>query len=280
MAPPSSEGLVYTASEDGIALTGIAIRPGDGPIRPVAIVWMHGNTGSFCDYPYVTLGRALARRGYCFVSGNSRGHDIGATLWQVATDRPIAGGSAWERLEESPHDLAAWVDLAMEGDARGVVLVGHSLGAVKVIRYQAERQDPRIAGVALASPDLHGHWPGEIVERARRLVTEGRATELLPPLMGAHWYRLSAGNVVSRATVQAQTYTADPAGPSIARLRLPLLALYGDRDVGGEAELATIRAAARAARVTSHLIAGADHVYTGREEEAAALIAGWAESLL
>ncbi len=96
--------------------------------------------------------------------------------------------------------------------------------------------------------------------------------------MGAHWYRLSAGNVVSRATVQAQTYTADPAGPSIARLRLPLLVFYGDRDVGGEVELATIRAAARAARVTTHLITGADHVYTDREEEAAALIAGWAES--
>jgi alpha-beta hydrolase superfamily lysophospholipase len=156
MAARPSEELVYTTSEDGIALTGVTIRPSDGPIRPVAIVWIHGNTGSFSDYPYVAVGRALARRGYHFVSGNSRGHDIGATLWRLTTDRPVAGGSAWERLEESPRDLAAWVGLAMERDARAVALVGHSLGAVKVIRYQAERQDPRIAGVALASPTCTG----------------------------------------------------------------------------------------------------------------------------
>lgn len=81
------------------------------------------------------------------------------TPWRTPQDMPTGGGSAWERLEEAPRDLAAWVDLAAPLGAGGVVLAGHSSGAQRVVLYQAERQDTRVVGLALASPDLRGVLP-------------------------------------------------------------------------------------------------------------------------
>ena len=65
-----------------------------------------------------------------------------------------------------------------------VVLFGRSSGAVRVVRYQAERQDPRVAGLVLGSPPMHPRFDTrrypEAVALAERLVAEGRGDDLLP----------------------------------------------------------------------------------------------------
>jgi pimeloyl-ACP methyl ester carboxylesterase len=275
-----SEELVFIESEDGLSQTGAAIRPVDSPSRPVAVVWIHGNTGKFCDYPYITIGRAMAEQGYLFITGNTRGHDISATLWKMPEDKSVAGGSTWELYEESPYDIGAWVNYAAGLGVQKAILVGHSLGAAKVIYYQALRQDSRVGGIVAASPDLRGHWSAQLVSEAQRLVTAGQGTELLPPLMGAFWYRLSARNIVSRSTVLSQTYLSETGVPHIAEIGSPLLAFFGGHDVGGVNELDIIRkSAVKASRIDTHLIENADHVYTGYESQAANLIATWIEAL-
>jgi pimeloyl-ACP methyl ester carboxylesterase len=275
----TTEELVFTHTEDGLGLTGLLIRPTTAA-SVVAVVWIHGNTGAFYDWPYVTIGRALAKHGYAFVTGNTRGHNISATLWRLPEDIPTAGGSAWERLEDAPYDIAAWVDFMVAQGFQRIVLVGHSQGAAKVIAYQAQRGNGCVAGVAAASPDLHGHWPSDLVAAAERLVTEDRGAELLLPLPDAPWYQLSAQNVVSRARILSQIYQADHGSPAIAQLQCPVLAFFGTADLGGAAELASIRQSAHyAAHVETVLLEGADHVYTGREHEAASLIANWITTL-
>jgi pimeloyl-ACP methyl ester carboxylesterase len=267
------ERLLHVETEDGVALAGAVVAP-DSETSRAAIVWIHGNTGSFHDHPYVVVARELAARGYAVVLGNTRGHGVANSLWNVREDREIAGGSAWEQLEEAPRDVAAWVDEAARLGAGGVVVVGHSHGATKAVLHAAERADERVGGVVLASPDLHGHW-SNVVREAEQLVSAGRSEELLPPLMGAPWYRLTAANVVSRVRVAGRAYAPD--GP-IASIRSPLLAFFAARDVGGEAELETIRGGAAQAEVQTAMLSGGDHVYTDAEAEAAELIARWIEA--
>lgn len=275
-----SEELVFIESEDGLSLTGAVIRPEDSPGHPIAVVWIHGNTGKFYDYPYIAVGRAIAEQGYIFITGNTRGHDISATLWKMPEDREVAGGSAWEIYEESPYDIGAWVNYAAGLGVQKVILVGHSLGAAKVIYYQALRQDSRVGGIVAASPDLRGHWSAQLVADAQRLVTAGQSTELLPPLMGAFWYRLSAQNIASRSRVLSQTYLSETGVPNIAEIGSPLLVFFGSHDVGGANELDMVRKnAVKSSRVDTHLIENADHVYTGYESQAANLIATWIETL-
>lgn len=270
------ETLVYTESEDGFDLEGIAIRPNATEAAPLSIVWIHGNTGNFYFYPYIVIGRQLAERGYNFFCGNTRGHDVTVSLWNIKENHDAAGGSAWEQLEDSPHDVAAWVNMAAE-NGQAVVLVGHSQGAAKVAYYQALRQDKRVKAIALASPDLHGHWSDELVAQARQLVAEGKGDELLPPLMNASWYRLSAKNVASRAAVLSKMYDDEA---FIRQLQCPILAFFGGAgDVGAQPELDTIRRNAPHSIVTTQLLPNADHVYIGQETAVVDALTNWIKTL-
>ncbi len=65
-------------------------------------------------------------------------------------------GGGWERFDESPRDVAAWVGFAVDLGFEGVALLGHSLGALKVCYYQALRQDPRVAGLTRIIHDASG----------------------------------------------------------------------------------------------------------------------------
>jgi pimeloyl-ACP methyl ester carboxylesterase len=290
--PASTEEIVYTTSEDGFLLEGLRIRPGgetanDRP--PAAVVWIHGNAGRFYDYPYVSVGRALAGAGYAVISANTRGHDISAFVWRAAGGRPtpwespqgmpVGAGSGWDALEEASRDLAAWVDLAGSESATGrVVLVGHSSGAQRVVLYQAERQDRRVTGLVLASADLTGFMPPGQLAEAQRMVAEGRGMEVLPAQPFAPWYRQSALSVAGRhAVLSHMLESADDAPATLARVTCPILALYGTKEPGGaQGMLQTIRARATAAAgVETRLIEGADHIYSGQEEELARTIGGW-----
>jgi len=281
MTANHTEELVYATTEDGLLLEGVAMRPTGVPIRPVSVVWIHGNAASFAAPGYVRVGRALAALGHPVVIGNTRGHDVAATLWRADGGMPAGGGAGWERLEEAPHDLAAWVEVAAaELGAGGVVLAGHSSGAQRVVLYQAERQDGRVAGLALASPDLRGFFaPGEL-EEARRMVAEGRGMDVTPAQPWAPWYRQSAQTVVGKADILSRMLETEDGEPTIAAIRCPVLAFCGSREPRTEATLEAIRRQARsAARVETEVVAEADHFYTGREQEVAAVIARWAAAL-
>ncbi|MGH2459314.1 MAG: alpha/beta hydrolase [Chloroflexota bacterium] len=277
------EELVYTHAEDGLLLEGAVIRPGTESRQPLPIVWIHGLTGKFYSPSVVKIGRGLAERGYTFVTGNNRGHDFGAVCRTSDGQRMIQGGG-WERFDESPRDVAAWVSFAVGLGFGDVALLGHSLGALKVCYYQAERQDPRVAGLIAASPPLRaGNLNAEILAKARQLVEEGRGMDLLPwesfPAgAGTH----SAQTYVNRDQVNIDVYGWQKSDPEVSEVRCPLLAFFGTEEawVGSAAELEIIRKnATRAARVTTHLFEGADHSYTGHEAEVAATVGEWVAGL-
>lgn len=282
MANHWTEEIVYIATEDNIQLAGAVISPDEDNISQATIIWIHGNAASFYDRPYVLIGRELARLGYTVVLGNTRGHDIATTLWKADDNSPMAGGggSGWERMEESPLDLVAWIEFATTRSSRPVLLAGHSKGAQKALLYAAERPTSQLSGVALISPDLHGlRIPGDL-EAARALLAEGRGMEVIPAQSWAPWYRQSAQTVVSHTELADRLLTTENGTPIIASIRIPLFATFGGDERNASAELANIREKATAApHVTTEIIAGADHFYREREADVARAIALWASAL-
>jgi pimeloyl-ACP methyl ester carboxylesterase len=277
MTPSHTEELIYATTEDGLLLEGIAMKPAS-TAQSAAIIWIHGNAASFSAPGYVRVGRALADLGYRAVIGNTRGHDIACTLWHADASLPSGGGAGWERLEEAPRDLAAWVEIATSLGAERVVLVGHSTGAQRVVLYQSERQDSRVAGLVLASPALHDFLPPGELDAAERMVKEGHGLDVTPAQPWAPWYRQSAETVTGKAAILAHMLEADAEGrpPIIAGIHNPILAFCGTREPQSEAALETItRAAVFAASVDRETLADADHFYSQHEADAAALIARW-----
>lgn len=175
--------LLHARTADGLLHTGALFRPADGTASQHAVLWLRGGGQHFAYPSYLCIGRALARHGHGFLSANTRGHDLGSQL-AVRGGRAILGGTWWERLDESPLDLAAWIDcLADLGFAR-VVLAGHSLAGWKAASYQAQRRDPRVRGLVIAStpvrpPNIALLDEQPLLARAECMVAVGRGDALL-----------------------------------------------------------------------------------------------------
>jgi pimeloyl-ACP methyl ester carboxylesterase len=282
MAKAYSEEIVYVDTEDGLVLEGVVVRPTAASPRPVAVVWVHGLTGRFYARSSILTGRDLAAAGYTFVSGNNRGHDFGARIPRNDGE-PILAGGGWERFDESPYDVDAWITFATSLGFERVVLIGHSLGALKVAHYQALRQDPRVAGLVAASAALPAARPDpELVALAERMEAEGRGQDLLPwgsSRAGAGTH--SAATFLNRVQTGLDQYGLNDPEPAIGKVRCPVLAFFGTvQDTGTEADLELIRRNARSAeRVDTAIVEGADHVYTGRESAVARVIADWLGTL-
>ncbi len=289
-----TEEIVFTDSEDRLALHGLFFRPAS-PTASLPILWLHGLYTAFYDNAYVALGRELAGRGYLFLSVNTRGHGFGAAL-RSPEGRPVTGGSAFERLQESPRDVAGWVDFLAASGHRRIILSGHGLGARKAAFYLAERQDARVAGLITASPIIVKHPPGTpadddrgLLATARQMVSAGQERELLPwPHEGCS---MSAATYLDHEDPEGPfSNIFDVTGhsrttPLVADLKVQVLAFFGSlerspdgRDRGGE--LGLLRHNARSSPgVTITLVRGADHWYTGRITAVADVIAKFVMSL-
>jgi alpha-beta hydrolase superfamily lysophospholipase len=233
----------------------------------LAAVIVHGSGGN-CAAPWV---RAYAERfaalGLPVLAANNRGHDIVASA-------PGLGyiGNAFERMDDCRLDLAATIAAALDRDATRVVLIGHSLGAVKALYYQGETADDRVAGIVATSPPRLSYSffiaseDGPVfrgyIDRANALVAVGQGSTLLDatfPLVTLY---------------SAATYL-DKHGPHenanvirhAPRITCPLLLMSGTAEVhtrlrGFPAEL---HAAATGARSREfHMIDGAGHDYADK----------------
>ena len=280
MSRDCTQTLAATETEDGLELHGALILP-VGRRPKLVFVWIHGFGANFYFPPYLRLGEAVATRNYAFLVGNTRGHDFG-TLLQPRGRAPYFGGAAWERLEESQHDMAAWINFAERRGFAGVALAGHSIGAVKVTAYQAQQQDPHVLGVVLASPPLRPGWdtrayPAALAE-AEQMVAQGRPEELF----AGPWGPVSAQTYLSFDRFSFDQFGRKTASPNLGHIRGPLLVVLGtnEEQVVVPDDLEVIRRnAAGAARLETHVIAGADHFYAGQEQQVAAILTRWADTL-
>ncbi len=244
---------------------------------------MHGYTGNFSEQHQTRIGRYLAARGHTFMSGNNRGHDFGVRLVGEPGGEFRVGGGWWELASESWLDIKAWLDFASTSlSPRRLVLAGHSYGAVKVTRYQGDRQDARVQGLISASgpvrtPSQRPEF-AEPLSLARRMVAEGHGLDLLPFGSTGRPETFSAQTLVNRAEWTVDTYGMGGAESPLSKVRCPFLAILGTKEpqIGSPDDLQILKRNAYAsARAETALIEGANHWYTGCEEVVAEAIYNW-----
>ncbi|ABX04219.1 MAG TPA: DUF1749 domain-containing protein [Herpetosiphon sp.] len=278
-----SEELIFTHSEDGVGLAGVIFQLRSRSHEGLVCIWIHGNFGRFYNIASVTIGRNLGLANYPMISANTRGHDITNLIWKAG--KAVAGGSSRELLTESPYDIGGWINFASANGFQRVVLIGHSLGAAKLIYYQAQRHDPRVVGLVLASPGVRSQVSSEQLELAQAMVDRGQGDDLLPPAHGAAiWNRLSAASLLNRHATLPLIYSDAHEQSYLSQLACPILAFYGAREAqagtGSDTELALLKQWCRASpRVDTQIIAHADHGYAGCEPAIAQVIAQWISSI-
>jgi pimeloyl-ACP methyl ester carboxylesterase len=279
--------LVRLRTRDGVWLDGGAVEPSRGR---GALVWVHGLGSAFSSgQPLVReLSARLRRAGLAYFKFDTRGHDV------VAGRPPKLAGAAFERFEDSRHDLRAMIGFAAARGYRRVVLAGHSTGANKVLYYAARTRDRRVAGIALLGPVSDVAAEARRVgaaELRRRIAHAARLARRDPgALVPRAWGFWSARRYLSLyrpgATEDVFPYYRPGARWSALRAaRPPVAVILGARDEyldrpAREVVAAFQRHAVAARSFTGVVVPRAGHGFRGHEAELARLLVRWTRGVL
>lgn len=273
-----------------VTLAGTLTMPrGQGPWTAVALLSGSGSQDRdetvFGHRPFLALADHLARRGIAVLRLDDRGVGGSKRGSAAATTEDFAGDA-----------LAAVAFLRGRAgiDGKRVGLLGHSEGGLVAVMAAARSADVAFA-VLLAAPAL----PGEQIlhlqsERLLRASGGGDAAVEAARTINGQVYRIvreekdaaAASAAITKVLAEKAGITGDAAAaqvamvlspwfrfflvhdprPELARLQVPVLALWGERDlqVPAEENLNALRAAVPAARggeVTTRVFPGLNHMF-------------------
>jgi pimeloyl-ACP methyl ester carboxylesterase len=277
--------LVRTVTRDGLRLDGaLTSARSANEVLSTAAILLHGVAANFyTSSTFEPLIPQLQSLGYAALAVNTRGHDsvFGAGLGNVRR----RFGAAYEIVDECRHDVAAWIEFLRARGCQQIVLVGHSLGAVKAVYAQARERFPDVLGVvAVSAPRLSYSafmnaaesslfW--ESMHEAETMVTAGRSDDLFatkfpyPMLMTAAAY-IDKYGPAERYNILKFAF----------ELSCPALFTYGGKELssGGVPFAEMPEALSKLPNPTGRdakVIDGADHVYTGVSEQLAHAVTDW-----
>jgi pimeloyl-ACP methyl ester carboxylesterase len=259
--------LITLQTTDGLTHYGALYGPKEARRRDLAVVMVHGMTGSFIGEIESALPPMLARAGYACLVANNRGHGF--------------FGTATERFAGFLPDVGAALDFIAGSGFERIALVGHSRGGIKVAYYMAQRNDPRVVALGLLSPadsvrtgarQLGPAFGGKRwLSRVRALVAEGRGETMLTC---PEWPdMLSAASLLDLYLAEG-----DVVADNLKAIRVPVFAACGEKELDWCTVVARLSADPPPG-YTVHVVPRADHVYTGEEKELARRLVTWLDVL-
>jgi pimeloyl-ACP methyl ester carboxylesterase len=233
----------------------------------LAVVLVHGMTGSFIGEIESALPPMLAEAGYPCLVANNRGHGF--------------YGTATERFADFLPDVGAAIDSVAARGFERIVLVGHSRGGIKVAYYLAQSGDPRIVALGLLSPADSIRTIARQVGPAlagRRWLSRVRALVAEPPgdtiLTCSQWpYMLSAASLLDSYNAKG-----DVVSENLKSIRVPVFAACGEKELDWCTVIARLSVDPPPG-YTVHVIPRADHVYAGEEPELARRLIAWLDTI-
>jgi alpha-beta hydrolase superfamily lysophospholipase len=283
--------LVQATTADGLRLDGILREAASRDAAATVDIWLmlHGTGSNFYSSKLLSALEPRCARSAAVLRVNTRGHDL-VTPGGTAARRWL--GAAFERVDEAPLDLAAWVEFCQERGYQRIGLLGHSLGAVKAIYWLAQLADaqataPVRALVAASPPRLsYSHYASSergdeflgIFGLAQAYVEAGRPDELMLVKFPLPYWVSAAGYVDRYGSHERYNVLM-----SIERVPVPLLVTYGSRELQTDVAFRGMpeeieKLASRAPRQVA-VIAGGDHSYSTVELSLAERIELWLSRL-
>jgi len=287
--------LVRVVSSKGVELSGFhATAKPDAPL----LLCLHGLSGGL-DTSFVfdfLAGSALDDCHILTITCSGHGNIAMSRAGDPLMYR--LDGSAFERFEDCVPDLHAWVDYAARHTQGPIILLGHSLGASKVLHYLAQTADERVKGLVLASaPDLKGAFIAlhgaerfqAFMDEARARVEAGKGRSLMDEecVIGLLRQRVSAKTLLDRFDEGRVADTFDfydrksaSAFEDLRRITSPVLSIYGSQGEivgpgGVPAAIQLLRTHAARAAAFDSLVVDGNHWYMGAEREVADGIVRW-----
>jgi pimeloyl-ACP methyl ester carboxylesterase len=288
--------LVRFEAADGVVLAGVLFEPKQRSTR--AAIFLHGTGGSsvFESARTNVLGAEFARAGVAYFPFNNRGAHVMRRIGDGMA------GCAYERIRDCVHDIDGAVRELRSRGYRDITLIGHSTGANKIAVYDHYKPRNSIKRYVLLGggddtgllyADLGPRRFAAALTKARAMIKSRRGDELVPPSI--HELPMSWRAFYDMANPDGD-YNVFPFMEAMRGIRLsrrprfryvrairkPALFVYGENDVycmdGASRTVAALADALGAKpNVELAIIADADHGFSGKERELAAVILGSGE---
>jgi dienelactone hydrolase len=284
------EEIVFAKSSDDIVDGGVIFNAKEKTKKRIAVIWVHGWGVNFYSPTYISIGRAIAERGYTCITVNTRMHDIG-NVEGYKGDKRLRGGGYWGVASDEVKDLSAWIDFAESQGFKEMILVGHSAGWAAVRMYQAEKQDNRVIGLVCASGGIipgTGPTDSVLLLQARLLMAADKGDELIKIPKRSFPSYISAATFMDDLNTPSEYgdfFGFNTSSPGIIKIHCPILAFFGTYgDVGDEAELDSLQSCIKKhssiqVKVTTTMINNAEHMYVGEERQVAETITKWVDDI-
>jgi pimeloyl-ACP methyl ester carboxylesterase len=268
--PAVSVQLIALHTSDSVRLDGVLYQPLKP--TPVGLMLVHGYGGTFYGAYFRQLGQAAAEQGITTLALNMRDHDNGPK----ASD-----------FTDNQTDIATGVAHLRSLGLRKIVLLGQSMGANRVLYYEAAAADPVIAATVLVSgPGNLFQWnvwqfgrekAQESVDEALRLRAAGHDRDLMLVDLGPLGKALYTPRYL--LSLRGPEAKSDPY-QNISKVKNPVLILQGKADKLIEPDIAERlqKAAADNPKVTVIHVEGADHGFGQHQSVLVERVLGWIKS--
>lgn len=178
--------FIILNTSDGCFLPGL-IQKSEKETKSI-IIFVHGSGGNFFKSEYYNdMFEEFNYQGYDFMIANNRGAEQFSRLHRkkAGETETIKAGNMYENFDESVFDVEAAVNYAKEEGYTDIILLGQSLGTLKVQYYCEQVGD--IKKVILLSPvDMVSRFRSRVkeeyeslVEKSKKLVEEGKQYEMV-----------------------------------------------------------------------------------------------------
>lgn len=285
--------LVKTITEDGLEHAGFWMDQKSD----IAVFHSHGTAGDFYTHKFIeTEGEMLSKLGISFLTANNRGHDVYADI-RKHTKKGVEWtqiGGGFEKFEDCVLDIGAWLDFLTQQGVKKVILQSHSL-TQKILYYQHQTHDPRVAGqILLSSQNDAGLMYYALGEdkykktnlKIEKMVQEGKGNEKLPKELSPVSYETSAlmylGYLTELGSGTLTPYHSpnSPQWKVLEEIKEPLLIIYGGADAYmkpsvQEAVKLMKKHAKSSKSLTVQIIKNATHSYIGYEDILVKSIINW-----
>lgn len=205
---------------DGIYLEGLKDKP--------AVIYIHGMFGDYKTPNFVNiLKEELIKNNFAYLSTNNRGE---------------GDNSRNELLEEAHLDVSANIKFLIDKGYNKIILIGHSAGTVKAVRYlfEGEYKNNVVKLILVAPIDplggriAHGRNNiEEFLKRAQEKVNEGKGDEMITSEFDhddvsyktfISWYKR---DVLGR---MFEFCNKDYDFPTLNKIKIPVKAIAGTKD--------------------------------------------------
>lgn len=278
--------LVRINSLDGIEQPGMLSLPNEDVEK--IVIHVHGLYGNFYENRFLdSLAESYTEKGYAFLSFNNRGRDTVSEL--LKDDESVVIGACFDNFKDCVLDISGVVDWAKKNGYNEIVLEGHSYGCNKVLYYYDKTNDPFIKKIVLLGPcDI----PSECVKfldkeeyekikyESATLVDEGRDKALVDFSVmpngkisaGTYFYDFFPGG---NADFLRYVDGVDGKSDILRRINIPVLVVFGDNDECVLTESIDVVKKYLTNNIKDcniHIIDGANHSFTNKENELGILI--------